>query len=55
MCAEISRTCGEECRRHEHMERCRRCAEACERCAEECERMGSLGKTLLSQVTQAAA
>lgn len=35
-CAEICDTCAEECRKHEHMEHCRRCAEACVTCADLC-------------------
>ena len=31
-CAEICRTCAEECARHEHRH-CQECAEACRRCA----------------------
>jgi len=38
-CAEICDTCATECRKHEHMEHCRRCAEACVACADACRAM----------------
>ena len=42
LCADICQACGDECRRHEHMEHCRECADACHRCAEECRRMAGV-------------
>lgn len=38
VCAEVCEACEEECRKHDHMEHCRKCADACHDCAEECRR-----------------
>lgn len=38
LCAQVCRSCGDECARHEP-DHCQQCAEACRRCADECERM----------------
>lgn len=35
-CAELCDLCAMECRKHEHMEHCRRCADACVACADTC-------------------
>jgi hypothetical protein len=35
-CAEICNACARECKKHSHMEHCRKCAEVCFNCAEEC-------------------
>jgi hypothetical protein len=36
-CADICFACAEECRKHQHMEHCKRCAEVCTACAEACQ------------------
>lgn len=38
LCAEICRTCGDECAKHE-AEHCKACAAACYKCADECAAM----------------
>jgi hypothetical protein len=38
LCADICRSCAEECARHD-VDHCQQCAEACRHCAQECERM----------------
>jgi Domain of Unknown Function (DUF326) len=35
-CVAISKSCGDECERHLHMQHCRVCAEACRRCEQAC-------------------
>jgi hypothetical protein len=35
-CAEICDACATECKKHSHMEHCRKCADVCFNCAEEC-------------------
>ena len=35
-CAEICTACSDECKKHSHMEHCRKCADVCFECAEQC-------------------
>ncbi|RUQ81007.1 four-helix bundle copper-binding protein [Legionella septentrionalis] len=41
LCADICKTCGDECSKHQDMEHCKRCAEACYRCEAECRKIAS--------------
>ena len=41
LCAEICKSCGDECGKHK-MQHCQECAKACLRCAEECRKMAAL-------------
>jgi hypothetical protein len=40
-CAEVCRTCGDECAKHS-MDHCQECAQACRRCEEECRKMAAM-------------
>jgi hypothetical protein len=40
-CLEICIQCENECRKHEHMEHCKRCADSCHKCADACRKYTS--------------
>jgi hypothetical protein len=35
-CEEICRLCAEECKKHNHIQHCKECADACQKCADAC-------------------
>lgn len=41
LCADACQACGEECKKHTHMQHCQECADACLRCAEICRSMSA--------------
>ena len=41
LCAEICKSCGDECGKHK-MQHCQECAKACLRCADECRKMAAV-------------